>query len=163
MEFGEIVKTLRTKKGLTLDELAQKIGVSNASISRWETGEIKNIRSDKIGPLADALGTSTEYLLGRTPDPAPSQNRGPVPIYLHDECILSTEAPDIAIAERMRERAAEKLVTTVEEICCDSSFVRSPSNAQIPILDEECVDVTVDFIKRNSDLLKAQTKARKTK
>jgi len=64
--LGERLKNLRIKRGLTLDEVARKIGVSNATVSRWETGEIKAIGSDKIGALADVLGTTTEYLLGRS-------------------------------------------------------------------------------------------------
>lgn len=64
--IGEKIKALRLKNGLTLDEIAQKIGVNNATVSRWETGEIKAIGSDKIGALADILGTTTEYLLGRS-------------------------------------------------------------------------------------------------
>lgn len=65
-EIGERIKALRLKNGLTLDEVARKIGVNNATVSRWETGEIKAIGSDKIGALADILGTTTEYLLGRS-------------------------------------------------------------------------------------------------
>lgn len=65
-ELGKKIKTLRIKNGLTLDEVAKRIGVSNATVSRWETGEIKAIGSDKIGALADVLGTNTGYLLGRS-------------------------------------------------------------------------------------------------
>lgn len=66
MTFGERIKKIRNEKAITLEELAKRIKVSNGTISRWETGEIKNIRSDKIGPLADALGTSSDYILGLT-------------------------------------------------------------------------------------------------
>lgn len=38
MTFGEIIKKLRTDKGLTQDELAEKIYVTRTAISKWESG-----------------------------------------------------------------------------------------------------------------------------
>lgn len=35
---GEFLKTLRTDKGLTQEQAADRFGVSNRTISRWETG-----------------------------------------------------------------------------------------------------------------------------
>ncbi len=39
MRFGENLKKLRTRKKLSQEELAEKIGVSRQSVSKWETGE----------------------------------------------------------------------------------------------------------------------------
>ena len=49
---------------MTLEELAQKVGVSASTILRYETGNIKNLRRDKIKNLADALNTTPAYLMG---------------------------------------------------------------------------------------------------
>jgi len=38
MEFGEKLKQLRKKKGLTQDELAEALYVSRTAISKWESG-----------------------------------------------------------------------------------------------------------------------------
>ena len=38
MEFKEKLKQLRIQKGLTQAQLAEKLGVSNKTISKWETG-----------------------------------------------------------------------------------------------------------------------------
>lgn len=54
-KIGEIIKNRRIKLGLTQLELAQKIDVSAATINRYESGEIKNLRRDKISKLAEAL------------------------------------------------------------------------------------------------------------
>ena len=40
------------------------MGVSGATISRWETGDIKNMRRDKIGDLAKALQTTPSVIMG---------------------------------------------------------------------------------------------------
>lgn len=64
MEFKERLRTKRIEKGFTLEEIAQKIGVSKQTINRYEHGVISNIPSDKIELLADALGTTPAYLMG---------------------------------------------------------------------------------------------------
>lgn len=64
MEFKDKLKARRLELGLTLDELAKKVGVSSPTISRYESGEIKNVRRDKIKFLADALEVTPGYLMG---------------------------------------------------------------------------------------------------
>ena len=39
METKEIIYELRTKNGLSQDELAEKIHVTRQAVSRWETGD----------------------------------------------------------------------------------------------------------------------------
>lgn len=69
MITGDRLKALREMRGMTLDDVAKIVGVSNATVSRWETGEIRNIRNDKIACLARALKTSEAYLFGFTDNP----------------------------------------------------------------------------------------------
>lgn len=63
MEFKDKVKSLRINLGMTMDELARKVGVSTPTIQRYESGEIKNVRRDKIQLLANALETTPAYLM----------------------------------------------------------------------------------------------------
>ena len=39
METKNVILQLRTKKGLSQDELAEKLYVTRQAVSRWETGE----------------------------------------------------------------------------------------------------------------------------
>ena len=41
METKNVLYTLRTKKGLSQDELAEKIFVTRQAVSRWENGETR--------------------------------------------------------------------------------------------------------------------------
>ena len=58
------LRKLRTERGLTQQQLADKIGVSRAQITRMEIG-IRNIDSENAWKLADYFMTSIDYLLGR--------------------------------------------------------------------------------------------------
>ena len=58
---GEAIKALREKCGMTLAELAGKIGVSDKAVSKWETGRgLPDITL--VEPIASALGLSVGEL-----------------------------------------------------------------------------------------------------
>ena len=63
MEVNEIIFCRRRELGLTLEEIAVKVGVSKSTVKKWETGYIKNMRCDKMLLLADALKISPLDLL----------------------------------------------------------------------------------------------------
>lgn len=64
MGMPEIIKKRRDELDLTLLDIAKKIGVSEATVQRYESGQIKNIRQDKIVKLASALQLTPAQLLG---------------------------------------------------------------------------------------------------
>lgn len=71
MEIKDIIKQKRTENGLTMKELAQKVGVSEATVSRWESGNLATMKHTKIILLANALGISPAALFTSAPAPAP--------------------------------------------------------------------------------------------
>lgn len=71
MELNEILKNRRVELGLTMREVANAVGVSEATISRWESGDIENMRRDKIASYAKALHVTPDVIMGWDV-PAPS-------------------------------------------------------------------------------------------
>lgn len=63
MEFKDKIKKRRIELKLTLEEVAKGVGVSTPTIQRYESGEIKNVRRDKIKRLSDTLQVSPSYLM----------------------------------------------------------------------------------------------------
>lgn len=62
--IGKRVKELRIEKGLSQQELGTAIGVTKVSICGYENGtRLPNL--EKLVKLADALETTTDFLLGR--------------------------------------------------------------------------------------------------
>jgi len=63
--MGERLHMLRRGKGWTQDDLAGKVGVSQSMVSIWERGETRKIDLKLLVILADTIGVSLDYLLGR--------------------------------------------------------------------------------------------------
>lgn len=64
MTLGQRIKKLREEREMTLDTLSKHVGVTRQTLSRYETGVITAVPSDKIELLASALGTTPAYLMG---------------------------------------------------------------------------------------------------
>ena len=67
MEKSGIGKKLRERRNelsLTQRQVANFVGVTEATVSRWETGDIDNMRRDKIAKLADVLRVSPLLIMG---------------------------------------------------------------------------------------------------
>ena len=62
--MNERISTRRKELGLTLDEVAAFVGVNKGTVSRWESGEIDNMRRDKIAKLAEVLKVSPLFIMG---------------------------------------------------------------------------------------------------
>ena len=66
MSFSKKVKDLRMKKNMNQKQLAEKSGITQATISRIESGLVKQLKSDALRKLAEALGVPVDYLVDRT-------------------------------------------------------------------------------------------------
>ena len=69
MNVGQRIKNRRKELGLSAEDVAERMGVSPATVYRYESSEIMNMRTDKLVPIANALQTTPPYLMGWTDDP----------------------------------------------------------------------------------------------
>lgn len=88
MEIKDIIKNRRLELGLTMKELAAKIGVSESAVSRWESGNISNMKRDKVALLSKVLGIPLDVLMGWDPDEAPNDHS--------DEYLFDDDAKELA-------------------------------------------------------------------
>ena len=63
METKDMIRELRTKKGLSQDELAEKVFVSRQAVSRWENGETTP-NTETLKLLSKLFDVSINTLLG---------------------------------------------------------------------------------------------------
>lgn len=63
MTIQNLIKNRRNELGLTLLDIANACGVSEATVSRWESGDIVNMKRSRIAQLAKVLNVSPFLLI----------------------------------------------------------------------------------------------------
>ena len=77
-ELSRKIRELRLSRDMTLEQVANIVGVGKSTVRKWETGMIANMKRDKIALLAKALGTTPAYLMGwKEDEPHPSPTDEP--------------------------------------------------------------------------------------
>jgi len=107
-QFGALLRKLREKRGLGVNQLAGYIGISGAEISRIERGERKRIDPNLLRKLAPKLDVAYEYLM---------QEVGYLPVniaegeekYLTSDELLANLTPEdkklvLELIERLKKR-----------------------------------------------------------
>lgn len=75
MTTAERIKQRRKDLGLRAEDVAERIGVSRSTMFRYENGEIEKLPINHLVPIAKALHTSVDYLMGWTED-----EKEPIPV-----------------------------------------------------------------------------------
>lgn len=68
MEIKNIIKNRRKELNLTLLDIAKACEVSESTVSRWESGDIDNMKRSRIAALANILGISPSTIVGIAED-----------------------------------------------------------------------------------------------
>lgn len=149
MEFGEKLRSLRTKAGLTQLDIAEKLDVSAAAIGAWENGRAKP-RLTKLGQLAELLGTSAADLMGE--DAAEAAIRGTsrmVPLlgfaHMGEPCDEGSLADEVEVPASIADAHPRGFMVHAQGGCMDNRFPHDalllvdpdmePANGQ-PVLAE---------------------------
>lgn len=64
--LSSVLKQRRKELGLTLAQIADMMDVTEATVQRWESGNIKSVRHEKIWRLAEILKVTPSTLMGWT-------------------------------------------------------------------------------------------------
>lgn len=78
VDIKKIIKEHRLKAGLTMKELADLVGVSEATVSRWESGNIASMKHSQIAKLCRALNLNPASLVPGINAPAPEIDIDPL-------------------------------------------------------------------------------------
>ena len=62
--IGAQIKVARDAKKMTLKELGKRVGISESMAHRYEKGNIRGFKTDRLSQIADALGVSAEWIVG---------------------------------------------------------------------------------------------------
>lgn len=64
MKIGDRIKIRRKHLKMSADELGRRLGKDRSTIYRYEKGDIENMPLDILEPIAVALETTPQYLMG---------------------------------------------------------------------------------------------------
>lgn len=64
MNIGQRIKNRRKELKMSADELGKRLGKDRSTIYRYEKGDIENLPLDILEPIAAALHTTPQYLMG---------------------------------------------------------------------------------------------------
>jgi len=64
MSIGQRIKERRKELHISADELGKRLGKDRSTIYRYEKGDIENLPLDILEPIAEALLTTPQYLMG---------------------------------------------------------------------------------------------------
>lgn len=97
---GKIIFDRRTALSLTQKDVADYVGVSEATVSRWESGHIDNMRRDRIAKLAKILRISPLVIMGvdepaSSAPPAPQKSDGLPELNARDERDIERDLEDM--------------------------------------------------------------------
>jgi transcriptional regulator with XRE-family HTH domain len=70
--IGKRLREMRKKRGLRLQEMADKLGVAKSTYAGYESG-YRQPDLDVLAQIAEILKTSADYLLGLTDNPYPKE------------------------------------------------------------------------------------------
>src|SRR5699024_3908608 len=140
MNLGERMKRIRLKKGITLLEIANKLNKTEATIQRYESGNIKNLKSDTIEMLANSLGVEPAYLMGWIPEDEEIMTSSK---YIHLPTAISaglplnveaiTEADNISIPDSIMGKWAGQNDIVIANITGESMNKTIPNGSLIAI------------------------------
>ncbi len=148
------IKSRRTELGLTVEELAHKMGYKDkSSISKIENGKA-DIPQSKIAAFADALETTPAYLMGWEEQPEPKKPTIPPGFEPMPKMKKIPLIGAIACGEPITaEQNIEKMVDVPENIRCDFSLTcHGNSMVDAGIHDKDVVYIRIQPEVENGEI-----------
>lgn len=108
--LNDRIKQRRLQLGFTLLFVAEQLGVKEATVQRYESGEIKNIKHETVVSLAEILRCSPAYLMGWQESPLLSS------LSVQEDKMLN-------IFRSLNNDGQRKLLERAEELC-DLGYIK---------------------------------------
>lgn len=123
MTMAQRIRDCRKSNKLTQKELAEKLGVKEAAVSKWESGIVENIPRTTIKAMAELFGVGPCYLMAFSNDPAPTENS--VSIYDRVTIELGSKASELLKEFAIMNEHGQELALTMVR-----SLVYDPANTE---------------------------------
>ena len=154
MTTGERMKQRRKEIGLSAEKVAERLGVSPATIYRYEKGDIEKVPVDIFAELAKILQTTPAYLMGWEEQPEPKKPTIPPGFEPMPKMKKIPLIGSIACGEPITaEQNIEKMVDVPENIRCDFSLTcHGDSMVDAGIHDKDVVYIRIQPEVENGEI-----------
>ena len=154
MTTGERMKQRRKEIGLSAEKVAERLGVSPATIYRYEKGDIEKVPVDIFAELAKILQTTPAYLMGWEEKPEPKKPTIPPGFEPMPKVKKVPLIGSIACGEPITaEQNIEKMVDVPEYIRCDFSLTcHGDSMVDAGIHDKDVVYIRIQPEVENGEI-----------
>ena len=154
MTTGERMKQRRKEIGLSAEKVAERLGVSPATIYRYEKGDIEKVPVDIFAELAKILQTTPAYLMGWEEKPEPKKPTIPPGFEPMPKMKKVPLIGSIACGEPITaEQNIEKMVDVPENIRCDFSLTcHGDSMVDAGIHDKDVVYIRIQPEVENGEI-----------
>lgn len=154
MTTGERMKQRRKEIGVSAEKVAERLGVSPATIYRYEKGDIEKVPVDIFAELAKILQTTPAYLMGWEEKPEPKKPTIPPGFEPMPKMKKVPLIGSIACGEPVTaEQNIEKMVDVPEYIRCDFSLTcHGDSMVDAGIHDKDVVYIRIQPEVENGEI-----------
>ena len=154
MTTGERMKQRRKEIGLSAEKVAERLGVSPATIYRYEKGDIEKVPVDIFAEFAKILQTTPAYLMGWEEKPEPKKPTIPPGFEPMPKMKKIPLIGSIACGEPITaEQNIEKMVDVPEYIRCDFSLTcHGDSMVDAGIHDKDVVYIRIQPEVENGEI-----------
>lgn len=104
MTTGERLKLRRKEIGFSAEKVADQLGVSPATIYRYEKGDIEKVPVDSLAELAKILQTTPAYLMGME-DAEPTQ-----------ASLTKAQTSLLSVFDKLNEEGQSKVIEYAEDL-----------------------------------------------
>ncbi len=123
-DMGVRIKNRRKDIGMTQEELGKIVGVTKATINKYETGVVINMKRPVIEKIAEALDVAPGYLMGWTDNIASvqtnngviGQNSGTVTVNNSERALSKEELELLRIYSVLDVKGRMRLLQTAMEL-----------------------------------------------
>lgn len=148
--WNDRIRSMRIQKGITLAQIAEKLGVTEATAQRYESGNIKSVPYEHMCAYGEILGCSPAYLMGWLDI---AEENKPTKEELTRFKANTYEALVVKEMQKMNKAGKVKLLDTARDMNC-SPLYNDDYEIELKAAHERTdIEVTDEMRKHDDDIM----------
>lgn len=148
--WNDRIRSMRIQKGITLAQIAEKLGVTEATAQRYESGNIKSVPYEHMCAYGEILGCSPAYLMGWLDI---AEENKPTKEELPRFKANTYEALVVKEMQKMNKAGKVKLLDTARDMTC-SPLYNPDYQVELKAAHERTdIEITDEMRKHDDDIM----------